>query len=48
MQTILDNMSDGVTLWDKDFGWKFSNRVHIERQRYTPEHAASAAPPATT
>ena len=37
MQTILDNMGDGVTLWDKDFGWKFSNRVHIERQRYTPE-----------
>ena len=37
MQTVLDNMGDGVTLWDKDFGWKFSNRVHIERQRYTPE-----------
>ena len=37
MQTILDNMSDGVTLWDKDFRWKFSNRVHIERQRYTPD-----------
>ena len=37
MQTILDNMNDGVTLWDKDFAWRFSNRVHIERQRYTPE-----------
>src|SRR5436190_1837951 len=37
MQTILDNMGDGVTLWDKDFGWKFSNRVHIGRQRYTPD-----------
>ena len=37
MQTILDNMGDGVTLWDKDFVWKFSNRVHIERQGYTPE-----------
>ena len=37
MQTILDNMNDGVTLWDKDFMWRFSNRVHIERQRYTPE-----------
>jgi PAS domain S-box-containing protein len=37
MQTILDNMSDGVTLWDKDFVWKFSNRIHIERQGYTPQ-----------
>ena len=37
MQTILDNMSDGVTLWDKDFRWQFSNRVHIQRQRYTDE-----------
>jgi signal transduction histidine kinase/CheY-like chemotaxis protein/HPt (histidine-containing phosphotransfer) domain-containing protein len=37
MQTILDNMGDGVTLWDKDFGWKFSNRVHIGRQGYTPD-----------
>lgn len=37
MQTVLDNMGDGVTLWDKDFRWKFSNRVHIERQHYTPD-----------
>jgi PAS domain S-box-containing protein len=37
MQTILDNMNDGVTLWDKNFAWLFSNRVHIERQRYTAE-----------
>jgi PAS domain S-box-containing protein len=37
MQTILDNMGDGVTLWDKNFGWKFSNRVHIGRQGYTPD-----------
>jgi PAS domain S-box-containing protein len=34
MQTVLDNMSDGVTLWDKDFRWQFSNRIHIHRQRY--------------
>ena len=26
MQTVLDNMSDGVTLWDKNFRWMFSNR----------------------
>ncbi len=37
MQTILDNMGDGVTLWDKDFVWKFSNRRHIERQAYPRE-----------
>ena len=48
MQTVLDNMSDGVTLWDKDFGWQFSNRVHIERQRYHARAAAARALPATT
>src|SRR6185503_3443957 len=37
MQTILDNMNDGVTLWDSNFAWRFSNRIHIERQGYTPE-----------
>ncbi|MBM3527949.1 MAG: PAS domain S-box protein [Alphaproteobacteria bacterium] len=37
LQTILDNMSDGITLWDSDFRWKFSNRQHIERQQYTPD-----------
>ena len=26
MQTVLDNMSDGVTLWDRNFQWMFSNR----------------------
>ena len=48
MQTILDNMNDGVTLWDKDFVWKFSNRMHIERQGYTPEMLQPGASPATT
>ncbi|MBX9823425.1 MAG: PAS-domain containing protein [Xanthobacteraceae bacterium] len=37
MQTVLDNMGDGVTLWDKDFCWRFSNRIHIHRQRYPAE-----------
>src|SRR4029079_3200127 len=37
MQTIVDSMNDGVTLWDKDFSWRFSNRAHIRRQHYTPE-----------
>ena len=27
MQTVLDNMTDGVTLFDKDFRWQFSNRA---------------------
>src|SRR5262249_30273049 len=31
---ILDNMNDGVTLFDKDFRWEFSNRQHLETMRY--------------
>jgi PAS domain S-box-containing protein len=37
MQTVLDNMSDGVTLWDKDFLWRFSNRFSIDMWGYTPD-----------
>src|SRR5262249_11098532 len=37
MQTILDNMNDGVSLFDKDFRWLFTNRNHIERHAYPPE-----------
>jgi PAS domain S-box-containing protein len=37
MQIILDNMSDGVTLFDKDFRWQFSNRQHVEAFGYTPD-----------
>ena len=36
MQTVLDNMTDGVTLFDKDFRWRFSNRAHIEGREYPP------------
>lgn len=36
MQTVLDNMNDGVTLWDRDFKWLFSNQTHLRRQRYNP------------
>src|SRR5262249_7807628 len=36
MQTVLDNMSDGVTLYDKDFRWQFSNRAHAEGRNYKP------------
>ena len=35
MQSVLDNMSDGVTLWDKDFRWMFSNRFSSEMLGYT-------------
>ena len=34
MQTVLDNMSDGVTLWDKDFRWMFSNRFSADMWGY--------------
>ena len=34
MQTVLDNMSDGVTLWDKNFRWQFSNRFTTEMWGY--------------
>ena len=37
MQTILDNMSDGVSLYDKDYAWQFTNRIHIQRHAYPPE-----------
>src|SRR5215469_13122003 len=37
MQTILDNMSDGVSLFDRDFVWQFTNRNHIQRHEYPPE-----------
>src|SRR5438045_2615212 len=36
MQTVLDNMTDGVTLFDKDFRWQFSNRAHIVGRHYPP------------
>jgi PAS domain S-box-containing protein len=37
MQTILDNMNDGVSLFDKDYVWQFTNRIHIQRHEYPPE-----------
>src|SRR3954452_13871251 len=37
MQTVLDNMSDGVTLWDKNFRWQFSNRFSLQMWSYRPE-----------
>ena len=37
MRTVLDNMTDGVTLYDADLRWRFSNRRHVELLQYPPE-----------
>ncbi len=39
MQIILDNMSDGVTLFDKDLRLQFVNQQLLRSQRFTPEIA---------
>jgi signal transduction histidine kinase/CheY-like chemotaxis protein/HPt (histidine-containing phosphotransfer) domain-containing protein len=36
MQTVFDNMSDGVTLYGADLRWRFSNRKHVELMQYPP------------
>ncbi len=38
-QLVLDNMTDGVMLFDKDFRWQMTNRQLMEFQRFTPEVA---------
>src|SRR5262249_41242210 len=38
-QSILDNMADGVSLFDKDFRWRFSNKHHRDLHGYTAEIA---------
>ena len=43
MQTVLDNMSDGVMLFDKDMRWQFINRQLMEFQRFTPDVAYPGA-----
>src|SRR5947209_1404516 len=37
LQTIIDNMTDGVSLFDKDMRWLFSNRPHMQTMGYTSE-----------
>src|ERR1051325_6732976 len=37
LQTIIENMTDGVSLIDKDFRWQFSNRSHMQTMGYTPD-----------
>ena len=39
LQTIVDNMSDGVALFDPEFRWMFGNRRHRELHQYTPDFA---------
>ena len=39
MQTVLDNMSDGVMLFDKNLRWQFCNRQLMEFMGFTPEVA---------
>jgi signal transduction histidine kinase/PAS domain-containing protein len=41
LQLVLDNMIDGVMLFDPDFRWRFINRM--EFQRFTPEVAFPGA-----
>src|SRR5262245_40272418 len=38
-QSMLDNMTDGVSLFDKDFRWRFSNKHHRDLHGYTSEIA---------
>ncbi|MFI5000817.1 MAG: PAS-domain containing protein [Reyranellales bacterium] len=43
LQTVLDNMIDGVMLFDKDFRWRFINRQLMEFQKFTPDVAFPGA-----
>jgi signal transduction histidine kinase len=43
LQTVLDNMNDGVMLFDKHFRWMFLNRQLMEFQRLPPEVAYPGA-----
>jgi len=44
LQTIIDNMSDGVSLFDKDMRWQFSNRSHMQAMGYAPETLRPGTP----
>jgi len=43
LQTVLDNMTDGVMLLDKNFRWKFVNHQVIDIHRLPPEVAFPGA-----
>ncbi len=44
LQTIIDNMTDGVSLFDKDMRWRFSNRSHMRTMGYAPETLRPGTP----
>ena len=44
LQTIIDNMTDGVSLFDKDFRWRFSNQPHMDAMGYTPDMIRPGVP----
>src|SRR5262249_35668025 len=43
LQTVLDNMSDGIALFDKNLRLRFVNRKLMEFQQYTPGVAHAGA-----
>jgi signal transduction histidine kinase/DNA-binding response OmpR family regulator len=43
LETVLENMSDGIVLFDGDLRLKFVNRKLMEFQQYTPEVACAGA-----
>jgi len=43
LQVVLDNMDDGLMLFDADFRWEMINRQLMEFQRFTPEVAHPGA-----
>ena len=43
LQVVLDNMDDGLMLFDADFRWEMINRQLMEFQRFTPEVAYPGA-----
>ncbi|MBS0546385.1 MAG: PAS-domain containing protein [Proteobacteria bacterium] len=43
LQTVLDNMIDGVMLFDQGFRWRFMNRQLMEFQRFTTDVAFPGA-----
>ncbi|MDP2378484.1 PAS-domain containing protein [Reyranella sp.] len=43
LQSMVDNMTDGVMLFDKDFRWRITNRQVMDFQRLTPDVAYPGA-----
>ena len=41
METVLDNMQDGVILWDSNGDWRYANKAFCEIQISSPERLAA-------